>query len=233
MMARQLILDLGHQAAQSRADFLVTQANAIAVATLDRPEHWPQGRMLLIGPDGSGKSHLASIWATDTGARRIAAAQLRVETADEIAVPGGAICVEDADRAGDYAGTEQALFHLWNLAAERDCWLLLTARQPPRYWGLTLPDLLSRMGAMSTAQIEAPDEALLAAVLVKLFSDRQITVSSSLIDWLVLRMDRDLGQARRLVAALDAEALAGGRPLTRSLAAEAFGRLDNADEDSA
>ncbi|WBU55765.1 chromosomal replication initiator DnaA [Paracoccus sediminicola] len=224
-MARQLTLDLAHEPALGRDDFLVTPANALAVQTLDAPEHWPQGRMLLTGPEGSGKTHLASIWRAETGAGRVMASALRPDYADRLAAEGGAAVVEDCDRVGNAAGAEQALFHLWNLCATRDCWLLLTARHPPRDWGLSLPDLASRMSAMPQVRIRAPDEALLAAVLVKLFADRQVTVPSGLIDWLVRRMDRDLGLARRLVAALDTEALSARKPLTRALASDILARI--------
>ncbi len=195
------------------------------MATLDAPEDWPQGRMLLIGPEGSGKTHLAAIWAAETGASRHIATGLRPEMADLLAVEAGAVVIEDAHRAGGAAGAEQALFHLWNLCAARGCWLLLTAPLPPRDWDLSLPDLRSRMASMPVARIGAPDEALLAAVLVKLFADRQIAVPPGLIDWLVPRMDRDLGLARRLVAALDARTMAERCPLTRTLAGEILEQL--------
>ena len=142
-----------------------------------------------------------------------------------LASEDGAVVVEDAHRVAFSAGAEQALFHLWNLCAARGCWLLLTARKPPRDWDLSLPDLRSRMSAMPVTRIEAPDEALLAAVLVKLLADRQLTPPPGLIDWLVPRMDRDLGLARRLVAALDTEAMAERRALTRTMAGDLLEQL--------
>ena len=129
-MARQLTLDLGHKPALGRADFLVTPAHALAMTVLDQPETWPQGRMLLLGPDGSGKTHLATIWAAETGAMRIGASALRPDMVDLLASEDGAVVVEDAHRVAFSAGAEQALFHLWNLCAARGCWLLLTARKP-------------------------------------------------------------------------------------------------------
>ncbi|SEN94276.1 hypothetical protein SAMN04489859_102334 [Paracoccus alcaliphilus] len=223
-LSRQLTLDLTTPPAHSRADFLPAPANAAALAVLDAPQFWPQGRMLLIGPEGAGKTHMAAFWAAENGARRVTAASLRPDGADLLAVEGGALVIEDADHAGFAAGAEQALFHLWNLCGPRDCLLLLTARSAPRDWGLVLPDLRSRMDAMPQVRLGAPDEALMAAVLVKLFADRQQAVSAGLIDWLVLNMDRDLGLARRLVAAMDREAMADKRPITRRIAA---GLLDN------
>ncbi|MAN55391.1 MAG: chromosomal replication initiator DnaA [Paracoccus sp. (in: a-proteobacteria)] len=228
-MSRQLTLDLTTPPAHARADFLPAPANQAALAMLDSPQAWPQGRMLLIGPEGAGKTHLAAFWAAENGARRLSAASLRPDAADALAADGGALVVEDADHAGFAAGAEQALFHLWNLCGPRDCLLLMTARRAPRDWGLVLPDLRSRMDAMPQVRLGPPDETLLAAVLVKLFADRQLAVPAGLIDWLVLRMDRDLGLARRLVAAIDRAAMAAQGPVTRRMAAEALDILTPAE----
>lgn len=227
--SRQLTLDLTTAPAHARADFLTAPANEAALRMLDQPLSWPQGRMLLIGPEGAGKTHLAAFWAAENGARRVSTASLRPDTADTLAAEGGAVVVEDADHAGFAAGAEQALFHLWNLCGPRDCLLLLTARRPPRDWGLVLPDLRSRMDAMPQVHLGPPDETLLAAVLVKLFADRQLTVSAGLIDWLVLHMDRDLGLARRLVAAMDRAAMAEKGPVTRRIAADLLDNLSGTD----
>lgn len=228
-MALQLTFDLAGDPAHTRADFLVAGANRLALAMLDAPEGWPQGRMLLIGEGGAGKTHLASFWAAEHDAPRVSAAALLPELADELAFDGGALVVEDAHRAGGRPEAEQALFHLWNLCHARDCRLLLTAHTPPRDWGISLPDLRSRMDAMPQIRIDAPDETLLAAVLVKLFADRQMPVPAGLIDWLVLRMDRDLGLARKLVAALDQAAMSDKKPVTRRLAADLLDKLTTAD----
>ncbi|MFT3689610.1 chromosomal replication initiator DnaA [Paenirhodobacter sp.] len=218
-MARQLILDLPVRQARGRDDFFVAPANALALATLDAPESWPQGRMLLIGPEGAGKSHLAAIWAEAQEAPILRARDLTAEMAPALS---RAAVIEDAQQIGP---AEAALFHLHNLAQAEGGRLLLTANAPPRDWGLTLPDLKSRMEATATVRIAAPDDALLSAVLVKLFADRQTKVPHSLIPWLVTHMDRSLGFARRLVAALDARAVSEGRPLTRTMAAEVLDSL--------
>lgn len=229
ILSRQLTLDLTTPPAHSRGDFLPGAANAAALSTLDQPQVWPSGRMLLIGPEGAGKTHLAAFWAAENGARRMSAASLRPDAADLLVAEGGALVIEDADHAGFAAGAEQALFHLWNLCGARDCLLLLTARTPPRDWGLVLPDLRSRMDAMPQVRLGPPDEGLLAAVLVKLFADRQISVPAGLIDWLVLHMDRDLGLARRLVAAMDRAAMADKSPITRRIAADLLDSLSESD----
>lgn len=224
-MARQLTFDLATAPALGRADFLPAPANAAALAMVDRPQDWPQGRLLLVGPEASGKSHIAAFWAAEQGAMRLPAATLRVDAVDALATEAGALVVEDAHRVAHAAGAEQALFHLWNLTAARRTLLLMTARTPPRDWGLTLPDLASRMGAVTLARLGPPDEALLGAVLVKLMADRQLTPGPGVIDTLLRHMDRDLGLARRLVAVIDRTALAEGRGVTRVLALETLARL--------
>lgn len=218
MTARQLAFDLPARAAYRRADFFTSPANAEALAAMDGWQDWPGGKLLLIGPRGAGKTHLAHLWAEATGARMLAGNHLAGADLPELAV-GGAVCIEDAELVAGGAQAETALFHLHNLLAGQGR-LLITASAPPRDWGLRLPDLLSRMQAASIAQLHAPDDALLSAVLIKLFADRQIAVPPNLIPYLVQRMDRSFAAAHDLVATLDAHALQRGRAVTRALAAE-------------
>ena len=220
-MTRQLVFDLPSPEAMTRDAFFVSPSNALALQTLDDWPNWPGGKLLLIGPEGAGKTHLAHVWAEASAATILSAA--RLDEADLAALAGRAVVVEDAHRVG---GHEALLFHLHNLVTPGGA-LLLTAATPPRDWGLRLPDLLSRMQAAQVARLEAPDDALLSAVLVKLFADRQVAVSPNLIPFLVSRMPRSVGAARALVAALDAHALALGRPVTRALAGEVLDRLEN------
>ena len=208
-----------------RADFLPAPSNAAALALIDMPERWPQGRLILAGPEGSGKSHMAAFWAAENGARRVSVSALSADAADALMPQGGALVVENAHRAGGAAGAELALFHLWNLSGARGGLLLLTARVPPRDWGLALPDLASRMASTALVRLDPPDEHLLTAVLVKLFADRQLSPGPGVIEALVRHMDRDLGLARRLVAEIDRDALSEGRAVTRPLAMAALGRL--------
>lgn len=215
----QLAFDLPGLQALTRADFFVAPSNAVALQTVDAWAGWPGRKLVLIGPEGSGKTHLAHVWAAATGAAILQAGAL--ETADIQALSGCAVVVEDADRLpGPKA--EAQLFHLHNLVTGTGA-LMVTAQTPPRDWGLTLPDLVSRMQAAPIARLEAPDDPLLSAVLVKLFADRQVAVPANLIPYLVSRMPRSIGAARALVAALDAKALAAGRPITRALAGEVLG----------
>ena len=231
-MARQLALDLTMPPASTRADFLATSANRDALAMLDRPAAWPGGRLLLLGGPGSGKSHLARFWAEENGARIIRAATISPAVVDGLLPYGGALVVENAHQIAGLSEAEDALFHLWNLAGARQVLLLITARVAPRDWGIVLPDLLSRLGSAAQAVLGPPDDALLPAVLVKLFADRQIQVAPDVVDWLAARMERDLGLARHLVAAIDRKSLADRRPVTRRLAAELLDKLTPAEASS-
>ncbi|UWQ17206.1 HdaA/DnaA family protein [Jannaschia sp. M317] len=219
MIPRQLSIDLPRFNARGREDFMTSPANARALALVDLWPAWPEKRLALIGPEGAGKSHLAAIWAEDIGARRIAAASLRPEDAPALAE--GPLVVEDADR--DLAGSEgeHALFHLWNACAAAGKGLLLTGRTPPKDWPVALPDLASRLSSLTPAVVSEPDEALLSAVLVKLFSDRQIAVRPALVQFLLPRMERSFAAAHGMVDLLDERALAEGRevdiPLARTL----------------
>ena len=221
-MARQLTFDLPVRPALGRGDFFVSPANALAVAQIDAGD-WPGSKLLLIGPPGAGKSHLAQVWAGEMPAEVLEATALGDTPPDALAV-----VVEDADRiAGDRAA-ETRLFHLHNHVLAGGGRLLITAASAPGRWGLVLPDLASRMEATAVARLLPPDDALLAAVLVKHFADRQITVAPTLIPWLIRRMDRSFDAARALVADLDARALAKGGPVTQSIAREVLdsGRAD-------
>lgn len=221
-MIRQLTFDLPATEARTRADFLVAPANALALDMLDGTANWPQARLILVGPEGSGKTHLAHVWATETGADLVPAEALASCQIDRLA--SGPVALDNADRlAGDTAG-EAALFHLLNFMGPKRP-LLMTARTPPRDWGIVLPDLFSRLQAAPIATLAAPDDALLSAILVKLFADRQVSVAANLIPYLVSRMPRQISAAQDLVAALDARALAEGRPITRQLAGEVLDRI--------
>lgn len=217
-MTRQLTLDLPLREARGRDDFFVSPANALALAALDGWQGWPGGKAVLAGLPGSGKTHLAHVWATGTGARIVNATALPATGLPALAA--SAVVVEDAERIGGNASAEDALFHLHNLMAAARLPLLVTAAAPPRDWGLRLPDLASRMQAAALIRLDPPDDALLHAVLAKQFADRQIAVPPTLIDWLVPRMTRSLDAARQVVAALDARALAEGGPITRQMAAD-------------
>jgi chromosomal replication initiation ATPase DnaA len=230
-MIRQLPLDLPHRPNYAEEDFLAAPSNAEALALLGLWPDWPHRLLALTGPSGAGKSHLGAIWARRAGATVVSARDLDLAALPDL-VKNPALLVEDADRP---PLREKEMFHLINLAMERGTFLLVTARKPPDAWGLRTKDLLSRLRRAPTVAISQPDEAFLRAILVKLFHDRQIKVEANLIDYLALRLDRSLAAAQGIVAALDAEALARGRPVTRALAGEllaASGGRRRDDQDS-
>ncbi len=226
-MIGQLPLDLPHRPNYAEEDFLAAPSNREAMALLGLWPGWPHRLLVLTGPPGAGKSHLGAIWARRAGAAIISAQRLELAALPDL-VKAPALLVEDADQP---PLRETELFHLINLAIERGTFLLITARKAPDVWGLRTKDLLSRLRRAPSVAIHEPDEAFLRAILVKLFQDRQIKVEANLIDYLALRLDRSFAAARRIVAALDAEGLARGRPVTRALAGELLAAWGDHDED--
>lgn len=227
-MSRQLALDLPLRPSLGRGDFFVAPSNAAALASVEDWTAWRAGRLLLLGGPGAGKTHLAEVWRAMVpgGAQVVAGAGLG--GADIAALAAGAVAVEDAGGvAGDAAG-EAALLHLLNLAAAEGGHVLMTARRPPADWGVALPDLLSRLQATGVARLEPPGDALLSAVLVKLFADRQLVVGPALVSHLVARMERSLSAAAALVARLDRLALERRQAVTRALAEAALAEGDGA-----
>ena len=213
---RQLAFALPHAESLTRDNFLEGPANAAGVALIDAWPEWPNRIMLLIGPQGAGKSHLAAIWAEQAGARSISAHALTGAS-----VPGalatGDLVVEDLNPPDC---DERALFHLMNLAREDKAFVLATARVPPSASQIELRDLRSRLRAVPTVLLLPPDDALFRALIVKFCSDRQLAVDESVVGYLATRIERSYAAARHAVELLDSEALRLGRPVTRALAAE-------------
>lgn len=220
MTAAQLALDLGHRPALGREDFLVAACNRDAVAWLDRWPDWPAGGLAVAGPPGCGKSHLAAVWRAASGAPLLTPADLDRDEPAALLGGASACAIDDADR--DIAGTgrERMLLHLYNHLREGRGQLLLTGRTPPARWPIALADLRSRLAALPAVAVGAPDEALIAAVLVKQFADRQLRVGEDVIAFLTARLERSFEAARQIVAAIDRAALSGGRPVTVPLARE-------------
>jgi len=220
-MPQQLSLDLPAKTALGRGDFFVSPSNAIAVAMIDNANDWPQRKLLLNGPDGAGKTHLTHVWAEQNNARIIAARDLAQTDIPDLA--SGPIAVEDVPEiAGDDAA-QAALFHLHNLVLAQGHALLMTGRGAPRGWALSLPDLQSRVEGTQCITLPPPDDALLSAVLAKLFHDRQITPRPDVIPYLVLQIDRSFAAAAKIVDLLDQTALAEKRNVSRALAVRLLG----------
>lgn len=217
---RQMALDLALPESLARDDFLEAPCNAEALALVESWPEWPAPVVALVGPPGAGKSHLGAIWADQAGARRLAARDL-AGTLPADALATGALLLEDAGPKT----SELALFHLINSAKEEGAFVLMTAREAPVAWGTGLKDLTSRLRAIPTIALAEPEDALLRAVLVKLFADRQLLADADIVEFLARRMERSLDAARRLVTELDRETLETGRRLTRPLAAQVLERV--------
>ncbi len=214
---RQLALALDHAESYARDDFLSGASNEAALALIESWPDWPARAVALVGPEGSGKTHLATIWAAAAGARVVSGRHLG-ETDLPGALATGALVVEDAAAVTD----EPALFHLINLAREEGAFLLLMARSAPTLWPASLPDLVSRLRALPVVMLDGPDDDLLRGVLLKVAADRQLSLDDSVVRYLLTRIERSPAAARAAVIALDKEALRQVRAPSRALAAEMF-----------
>ncbi len=223
---RQFVLDLPHRPALGAEDFLVSRSNSAAVALVDRWPDWVLSSALVVGPRSTGKTHLAHVWRLRSQAAGISAGAL-AESAIDVLQSSRALLVEDLDHG---IADERVLFHLLNVAREHNLSVLLTSARPPGELEVALPDLRSRLRALPIVAIEMPDEALLRAVLVKLFADRQLAVEPHVIDRIALHMERSMSAAEAIVAEIDRRALALQRKVTRGLAAEAMAALHNGSE---
>ncbi|MDP5084719.1 MAG: DnaA/Hda family protein [Yoonia sp.] len=213
-MANQLAFDWPTGVALGPDDFFVSEANAQAYAMLCAPDTWPERKLVLTGPKGCGKSHLAGIFLSQNDGVLLAAADLPAD----FRTPAQTVIIEDMEQLPQSA--EEALFHLHNHLRSTGGTLLLTAETPPSRWPITLPDLASRMQAATVTQIANPDDALLSALIMKLFADRQIIPKADLVGYLAKRIERSFAAAADIVARLDAAALAEGRKINKALAAD-------------
>jgi chromosomal replication initiation ATPase DnaA len=215
---RQLLLALEHAESFAREDFLEGPSNAAALTLVESWPDWPSRIMALTGPEGAGKSHLASIWAEASGARRLSARHLS-ETDVPAALATGALVLEDLELG---AFDERALFHLINLSREEQAFVLVTGREPPGNFGVSIRDLASRLRAIPSVTLQPPADALLRLVMVKLAADRQIALDETVVNYVANRIERSFAAVRAAVARLDEESLRRHRPVTRALAADLF-----------
>jgi chromosomal replication initiation ATPase DnaA len=197
-----------------RANFIVSACNARALALIDAWPSWPEGRLALIGPEGSGKTHLATLWAD-----RVGAVVAHARTLTEAAIPSGRpILLEDVDQAA----ADETLFHVIS-RTDPAASLLLTARTPPRAWRADLPDLRSRLNALMVADLQSPDDVVLGAMLGKFFRERNIVPPRSVLDYLLRRIERSAPAALAVVKRIDDAAAAEKRNITRELVREVLG----------
>ncbi len=221
---QQLILNFDHRVALTGEDFLVSSCNREAIEWIDRWPDWPASTLVIVGPSGSGKSHLSAVFAVKSGARLLVPDEF--ETA--AAAIRSDVIVEDVEGLLDTT-YEEPLLHLYNSAKEAGFRMLLTAQTAPARWGVKLPDLRSRLNAALTVEIGPPEDTLIAALLVKMFRDRQVQVSDDVIAYAVSRMERSFYAARELVRAADTLALREGKGVTVPLMKRVLERLEEHD----
>jgi chromosomal replication initiation ATPase DnaA len=210
----QLTFSLPCRTALGRADFLVSDSNATAVAWLDRWPDWPPGALVLHGPPGCGKTHLLHLWCERASAVAVAGAGLdEAEVARLVTECRHRVAVDDADRAG-----ERALLHLHNSCLEAGGSILIATRRPAASWSVAIDDLRSRLRAAATVGVGPPDDALLGAVLVKLFADRQLRVAPQVIGYLLRHMERSFAAAADIASRLDLASLRDQTAVTVPLA---------------
>lgn len=223
--AMQLPLDLDHRAAMGREDFLIGRANEAAVAWLDRWPDWPAPALVISGPAGSGKSHLAAVWCDKSKAVIVRPDRLLSDTAEDIAHEGQHIVLDGIDPWLGDAAAERTLFHLYNLFKEEQRSLLLTMRMTPSETDFAIADLASRLRAAPLAGINPPDDELLAAILIKLFHDRQLIVGEDVIRYILPRMERSFASAGEIVKTADRLALSERKAISVPLLRRVLGEL--------
>lgn len=224
MAAEQLPLALGHRPASGRADFLVAPCNGDAIAWIDQYPNWPGGGVIVWGEAACGKSHLVEVWRQRSGGEVVAAAALADLDPHALAA-APALAIEGGDE-GLSAHGETVMFHLYNLLREQNKLVLVTGRQAPVHWPVALADLRSRLLALPAVSIGLPDDDTVAAVLVKLFADRQLSVDDKVLTYALGRMERSFAGARRLVAAVDRQSLARRQPVTVALVRQVLAAAD-------
>lgn len=226
----QIPLDLGHRTAMGRDDFLISPANEDAVAWIDRWPDWPAPALILYGPPACGKSHLAAVWQERSCARRVAAGDLRKHSAEDLTAGTQPLLIDPFDAVPGDRAAEAAAFHIYNILREQGRTMLLTLTIAPVRTDFVIPDLASRLRAAPAVSISAPDDALLAAVLVKLFADRQIAVGQDVLAYALARMERSFAAARDLADAADRLALAEKRPVSVPLIRQVLEASANSGE---
>lgn len=217
----QIPLDLGHRTALGRNDFLVAPNNQDAVAWIDLWPEWPAPCLVLYGAVASGKTHLGAVWAEQSSAICVKASTINEDIIRDIAGMNHHVIIEDADALIGNIQGEKGLFHLYNIFKEEGRSILLTLQDPPVRRAFALPDLASRLRAAPSVAIREPDEQLIAALLVKLFNDRQIRIGTEVLNYILPRIERSFEAVRDFVEQADNRAMIEKRniaiPLIREI----------------
>jgi len=227
---KQIPFDFDPRPALGGEDFLVAPSNADAVQWVERWPDWPGPVLAIVAPAGAGKTHLANVFQAQTGARLVSVEDLRSQRADGVLVGAPALVLEDVETFLD-ADLAEELLHLYNLAREEGVKMLMTAARPPSRWAITLKDLSSRLKTAPVAEISPPDDALITALIVKQFADRQLSVDPDVLTYMLARMARSFSAVRNLIQAIDEHALAQKRRITVPLVRDAMGVLENQHSD--
>lgn len=210
---KQIPFDFDHRPALGGEDFLVAPSNAQAIAWVERWPDWPGPVLVIAAPKGAGKTHLAHVFQRISAARMVTRQDLQGQRADGVLVNASALVLEDVETFLA-AGLAEELFHLYNMAKEEGVKILMTAARPPARWGIALKDLSSRLNTAPVAEIQPPDDALLTALIVKQFADRQLNIDQDVLTYMLARMDRSFAGVRDLICAVDERALAQKRAIT-------------------
>ncbi len=227
-MPQQLTFTLPVSVSQGAEDFFVSDANAQAYSLVRRDAAWPEGKLCLIGPRGSGKSHLTRVWQADRQADVVEAATLT--GAEDLPAAGAGVALEGMEHLPPHA--QEYVFHLHNHLKATQGRLLLTATCPPAHWGLTLPDLLSRMQAATLVRIADPDDDLLNAVMLKQFADRQLMPAPHVLNYILSRTERSFSAIADVVGQIDVMALSRKSAITRALARDVLDATAPLDPDT-
>lgn len=215
-MIRQYHLPLPQREAMGLEDFLPSSANEAAVQWLitRTPGEWPGHALILWGPEGSGKTHLLSIWSEKMGAKPVRPCDEALALVVDGAPPAAAFIFDDADQIAGDAEAEEWLQHFYNATKAANLPLLMAASKAPAAWGLRLRDIETRLKSCPAVELLAPDDELMRGLLMKLFADRQLMVDPGVVDYLAARLERTGTALQSAVAQLDEAALETGRKIS-------------------